>query len=166
MNVSFGSTSDAQFEIWTALGPASALVVALIGWWVVEKFARARERRSDLRALIKILDDSIERIVEQSLDFYSIAGNDPRAPLIANSLKAKLATLATHLNTIRTGGIDIQTDFEMKAFRQAVTGGAFESSLRPVIAGDSVKFQTIVMAAEDLRLKVKAEFFRKIAGHR
>lgn len=166
MHITIGESASNQFDFWTIAGPAAAILAALAGWLVVERFARARERRADLRSLISILDDSIERIVEQAVDFYSVPGDDKTAQVIANSLKAKLAALSTHLNTIRHCGINLNTDLEMKAFRQAVTGGAFESAIRPVIPTDCLKFRKISMTAEDLSLKVKAEFFREITQAR
>jgi hypothetical protein len=149
---------------WALFGPTSAVLVALVGWLIVERFARLRERRSDLRTLIQILDDSIDRIVDLAASFYALDGSAQEASVIATSLKAKLATLATHLNTIRQGGVTLNTDLEMKAFRQSVTGGAFESVMRPAIDLNSVKLATIRMAGEDLSLKIKAEFFRSITG--
>ncbi len=162
MQIQVGEATSAGIGVWTVFGPTSALLVTLFGWWIVERFARQRERRSDLRALIEVLDDSIDRIVQLSFEFYSLDGKEEQAAIFASSIKAKIATLATHLNTIRQGGIELNTDSEMKAFRKAVTGGAFESLLRPSIDAKSVKMETIRMTGEDLSLKVKAEFFRSI----
>lgn len=162
MYVQIGQAVDKGTDWWTLVGPASTLIAAIIGWVIVERFARKRERRTDLRTLIQVLDDSIDRIVTLAGDFYALDGKDKQAPIIANSIKAKLATLATHLNTIRQGGVDLNTDLEMKTFRQAVTGDAFESAVRPPIPLDSVKMAAIRMTGEDLSLKVKAEFFRSI----
>jgi hypothetical protein len=162
MYIQIGQAVDKSADWWTLIGPASTLIAAIIGWVIVERFARKRERRTDLRTLIQVLDDSIDRIVTLAGDFYALDGKDKQAPIIANSIKAKLATLATHLNTIRQGGVDLNTDLEMRTFRQAVTGDAFESAIRPPIPLDSVKMATIRMTGEDLILKVKAEFFRSI----
>ena len=162
MLIQIGQATAEGVNWWTLFGPTSALVAATVGWVIVERFARMRERRADLRTLIQILDESIDRIVVLAADFYALDGQDKQSPVIADSIKAKLATLATHLNTIRQGGIELNTDMEMKIFRQSVTGGSFESAARPAIPLDSVKMATIRMTGEDLSLKVKAEFFRSI----
>ena len=162
MYIQIGQAANKGLDWWSLIGPSSTLAVAIVGWLIVERFARKRERRTDLRTLIQVLDDSIDRIVSLAGDFYAIDGSDKQAQVIANSIKAKLATLATHLNTIRQGGVELNTDMEMKVFRQAVTGDAFESAVRPAIPLDSVKMATIRMAGEDLSLKIKAEFFRSI----
>jgi hypothetical protein len=165
MYVQIGQAAEKGLDWWTLAGPSSTLLAAIVGWLIVERFARRRERRTDLRTLIQVLDDSIDRIVNLAADFYALDGKDKQAPIIANSIKAKIATLATHLNTIRKGGVELNTDLEMRTFRQAVTGGAFESAERPPISSDSITMATIRMAGEDLSLKVKAEFFRSITGN-
>lgn len=151
-------------DLWSVLGPASTVFVALIGWIIVERYARAREVRSDLRLLSQSVVESIDRIAIESFEFYSLDGRDPKASALSLSIKSKIQTLSSHLTTLRTGGMRIETDSELVALRQEITGGAFESALRPPCEPDSTKMLQIRSVCENLKSKVESEFYRDLIG--
>lgn len=162
MLITISPATSASPDWWSLLGPAATILVALIGWMIVEKFARDRERRSDLRLLLSSVSESIGRIVSDASDFYCLDGRDPKALALSQGLKSKIQTLSEHLTTLRTGGMELDTDQELKALRQQVTGGSFDSLVRPACSPDAQKLHLIALSAEDLTLKIEAEFYRKL----
>ncbi len=153
---------SSEIDWWSLAGPGATIVVALIGFVIVERFARAREKRSDLRVLLEVFGDSVSRVVSDACEFYVLDGSDAKARALGTGLKAKLQALFEHMETMRAGGMNLVTDDELKKLRQEVTGGAFESLIRPPIPANSAKIHDISVVAEDLKLKVEAEFYRKL----
>jgi hypothetical protein len=151
-------------NFWSILGPASTILAALIGWIIVERYARGREVRGDLRLLSQSVVEAIDRIALESFEFYSLDAKDPKASALALSIKSKIQTLSSHLTTLRAGGMRIETDPELLALRKEITGGAFESALRPPFQPDSAKMLQIRSVCENLKSRVESEFYRDLIG--
>jgi len=147
-------------ELWSPT--IVAVIVALMGWYLVERFARKREKRSDLRALARAFSASVDDIVITASELYRLNGADPRSFALAASLRAKLGDLPKVLKTFDDAGMKFDTTMQMKCFRQAVTGNDFDSLSRQASPPDGHIFNMIAAAAQDLTRQVSFSIFNKL----
>lgn len=129
----------------------------------VERFARARERRADIRTLITAFEAAVEDIVQSACTYYALAGSDARAIAIGTAIKAKLSRLHKHLEVLSTSGLKVDANDQLKVFRQTVTGGEFESFNRIAQPEGSHLYMKVANAGQDLSGTVKIELFRRLA---
>lgn len=151
-----------SLEIWAPT--AVAILVALAGWYLVERFARKREKRADLRELSKAFAGSVDDIVLTASGFYRLNGADPRSFALAASLRAKLSDLPKILNTFADAGMQFDATSQMKRFRQAVTGNDFDSLARTATEPNGQIYNVIAGAAQDLVRQVNFSIFNKLLG--
>lgn len=148
---------------WWSLAPAGlAAAVAIVGWIIVERFARARERRADLRALTNSFRDTIDDILSDATKYYQIAGGTPEAGALAISVKSKLALLPEQLAVLSDAGLPMEVGDQLKQFRQAITGGEFESAGRlPSEAGSQI-FVNMAASGQHLNRAVQLSLYRDL----
>ena len=135
-----------------------------IGWSVVEKHARRREQRADLRSAVLSLADAVSEIRAASLAFYGLPGNDPQSNSLAATIKSKIGSLSDQLLLLKTAGLEIDADELLKRFRQSVTGGDFDSQARQPLPKDSTAFVRMSADAESLTREVHIAMLRVLLG--
>jgi hypothetical protein len=154
----------APVTTWAWIGQVApafvAAVMVAIGWLVVEKHARRREKRADLRSAVLSLSDAVSEVRKASLAFYGLHGNDPQATSLAATIRAKIASLSDQLAILKSAGLDIDTDELLKRFRQSVTGGDFESLDRQPRPESPIAFERISADAESLTREVHIAMLR------
>jgi len=137
-------------------------LIIVIGWLVVERFARRREVRSDLRDAAALFEATVDDVVELASKFYQTNGIDPLANSLAVSIKAKVQSLVPLLDILAGGGIQIDATDEMRLFRQAVTGGDFESAARTPRTAGAPMFLKMDAAGQNLTQVVRLGVFRSL----
>lgn len=148
---------------WWSLAPAGlAAAVAVVGWIIVERFARARERRADLRALTNSFRDTIDDILSDASAYYQMAGTAPEAGALAISIKSKLSLLPEQLAVLADAGLPIEVGDQMKQFRQAITGGEFESAGRKPSQAGSQIFVAMAASGQHLNRAVQLSLYRDL----
>jgi hypothetical protein len=143
-----------------------SIAAAVLGYILVERFARKREARNDLKALLDSFTSTLERILTDATAFYAEAGATPRARALASVIKSKVAFLAEILDAMRSAGVNVQADVERTALRKSITGGLFDSLARPGLAANDSKFVEMADATEQLRRRVELSFYNSLVRDR
>lgn len=152
---------------WYGLIPVLlTIIAAIVGYMIVERFARVRERRADLRILLASFRDAVDSVEADVVRFYRLHGASPAGRTLAASIKTKIATLAEILEVMRMGRIDVEGSDELRLFRQAVTGGDFDSWQREPLPEDSPNFVAFSKAAQQLQRRVDLSFYRLFLSRR
>lgn len=138
--------------------------IVIAGWIVVEKFARRRERRTDLRGAVSDFAKAVDEVVAASTTFYQLAGNDPQAQSLAATIRIKVGSLSSHLILLRESGLNLETDELLKRFRQSVTGGAFDEVSRQPLAKDSPTFARLAADGQSLSREVQQAMLAYLLG--
>jgi len=134
----------------------------MVGWGVVEQFARRREKRTDLRSAVTSLASAVEEVREAAVAFYLLAGNDPQSHSLAATIRSKIAALAEQLNILKEAGLDLDTDDLLKRFRQSVTGGDFDSHARQPLLAASPMFVKMAGDAQALGRAAQTAMLKKL----
>jgi len=137
-------------------------LIVILGWRVVEHYARKRERRTDLRESLKILEATVDDIVEVATKFYQITGKNPDAPTLATLIKSKIQSLNPLILLISDSGVTVDATEELKLFRQAVTGGNFESASRGASPAKSAKYVKMEAAGQNLVQAIRLATFKTL----
>ena len=154
------SAEPKSFDFESLLPTGLTIAAAVIGYIIIENFARRREARGDLRVLVLSFHNTVESIIADSTVFYGLAGATPRARALAMSIKSKVASLVDVIDTIKSAGVMVQPDDERRLFRQAVTGGEFDSLARAPLNADDAKFFEIASAGGQLVRSVDLSYYR------
>ncbi|WP_157094105.1 hypothetical protein [Sphingomonas mali] len=133
-----------------------------MGWIVVERYARRREIRSDLRDAADLFEDTVDDIVAMACKFYLLAGADPHSVSLATSIKSKIQALSPLIDVLSGGGIRVDARDAIRLFRQAVTGGSFESITRGALPESSPMFTKMEAAGQDLVQIVRLSVFQTL----
>ena len=159
--------SESHGVDWLGLLPAFiAAGVAVVGWTIVERFAREREKRADLRALTTSFREAIDDILVDAAKYYSISGNAPEALSLASSIKSKLALLSEQMTVLTEANLLPTGNDYMKSFRKAVTGGDFESATRVASSSGSEVFVVAASAGATLHRAVQLSLYRELLRRR
>lgn len=152
---------------WMALAPAVAAgVVVIIGWLVVERFARRREWRADLRASVSDFAKAVDEVVTSAVSFYQLPGNDTHAQSLAVSIRIKVGALSSQILLLKDAGLDFDTDELLKRFRQSVTGGSFDELARQALPKDSASFVRLTADGQSLAREVQQASMRHLLRSR
>lgn len=136
-----------------------AALVIILGWQVAERYARQKERRADLREAVSAFGTAVTEIVDAASIFYRLPGNDQHAMTLAASIRSQIAVLAEHAEALTDAGLNLSTADVLKRFRQAVTGGEFDSMSRQVVADPGRISAVIALAGQALARNVQASLF-------
>jgi hypothetical protein len=137
-----------------------AAAMVAVGWFVVEKYARRREKRADLRSAVSSFAAAVAEVREAAFAFYCLPGNDPQATSLAATIRSKIGSLADQLAIMKSGGLEVDSDELLKRFRQSVTGGDFDSLARQPLSGSSTAFVKMGADAESLNREVHIAMLR------
>ena len=140
--------------------------MVVTGWIVVERFARRRELRGDLRSAVTSLSNAVDEIRAAAVTVYCLAGNDPQTLSLAATIRLKISALSEQLSILKEAGLDIDTDELLKRFRQSVTGGDFESQARQPLQADSPAFAKVSGDAQALAREVQTAMLKKLLNVR
>lgn len=114
-------------EIWAPYFP---LALTMLGWFVVSRQHNQRERRKEVRELVRLVEQRVDDILDQAAEYYSLDGKDPKCPALASKMRFGLSAIGQLLKRLRAAGLEPAANDELIAFRQAVTGGNFETVAR------------------------------------
>lgn len=109
--------------------------------------------------MLNELDASVAEVMKEAEAFYTLSGSNLQAMALATSLKVKLKTLFDLIDALERSGLRLDAEEELKRFRQAVTGGQFESSNRVAIAAGAPILQNISAAGSQLSRVARLAYF-------
>jgi hypothetical protein len=128
--------AKSQLEIWT---PYLPLALTIVGWLVVSRQHDKRERRKELRELIKQIELRVDDALSLTTEYYAIDGKDARCDELGAKIRYKLNALGPLQTRVRTGGLDVKATDEIVEFKQSIMGGSFESKSRTkMVSGGAV----------------------------
>lgn len=113
-----------------SLTPYLPLALTMIGWIIVSRQHDRRERRKEIRDLIKLIETWVDDVLKSATEYYALDGDDPKCQGIAFKMRYGINGIDPLQKRLRSAGLDIKISDELMTFRQAVTGGSFESSVR------------------------------------
>jgi hypothetical protein len=115
-----------QLEVWT---PYLPLALTMIGWFVVSRLQDRRERRKEVRELVRLVEQRIDDLLEIASDYYLMDGKNPKCVGLASKINSKMSSVSQLLNRLTKAGLDHDVTDRFINFKQSVTGTAadFES---------------------------------------
>ena len=134
--------------------PYLALLLVVIGWFVANSQANARETRKEARSLI---DSAKNRVIEIAADAvaYLCDGKADLAP----SIKASLDVLEVELSRLpHFNSKSSPLLRRLMAFQDAVTGGDFETAGRPERNHQSAEVATVWATRTALLAELEKQF--------
>jgi hypothetical protein len=140
------------------VGYVGGWIAIVIGWRVSWAQNLKREERKELRELTDRLIELCHDVEHRSIDFLSSepGGEDRQDQL---HIRNDLSRLSRALSRLKTdSGFDCTA--YMVAYRQAITGGAFDSSDRAALPLDSPDLTRIAVASLNLVDQMEAEYGR------
>jgi hypothetical protein len=114
-------------ESWT---PYLPLVLTMIGWIIVSRQHDRRERRKEIRDLIKLIELRVDDVLRNATEYYALDGDDPKCQGVGFKMRYGISGIDPLQKRLRAAGLNVKINDELVVFRQAVTGGSFESSVR------------------------------------
>jgi hypothetical protein len=114
-------------ESWT---PYLPLALTMVGWIIVSRQHDRRERRKEIRDLIKLIELRVDEVLKNATEYYTLDGDDPKCQAIASKIRYGINGIDPLQKRLRVAGLDAKISDELVVFRQAVTGGSFDSSAR------------------------------------
>lgn len=148
-------------SILQSIAPAISWVLVIVGWGIVSRGHNRREDRKEARASLIHIGDLIRKIEENSHLYLVSSASSPESRTLSIAIKRDLKRLAGDLQRFEESCEGIQYRLDLIAFRQAVTGGEFDSKKRSVCGSDSVKLAEVSSAADDLLAALEAAFVRR-----
>jgi hypothetical protein len=148
-------------SILQSIGPAISWVLVILGWWIVSRGHNRREDRKEVRAALTHIADLIRTVEENSHHYLVSSTSSPENRTLSIAIKRDLKRLAGDLQRFEESCEGAQCRLELIAFRQAVTGGEFDSKKRAVCAPDSVKLAEVSSGADDLLAVLEGAFVKR-----
>lgn len=102
----------------------------MIGWIIVSRQHDRRERRKEIRDLIKLIEVRVDDVLKSATEYYALDGDDPKCQAIAFKMRYGISGIDPLQKRLKAAGLDVKVSSEIRAFRQAVTGGSFDSIVR------------------------------------
>ncbi len=139
--------------------PYLPLFLTIVGWWVVSVQNDRRERRKEIRELIKQVEQRVESIVATTTEYYALDGKDPKCAELSAKIRYNISALDPLRKRIKSAGLECDVVGEIVIFKQSVTGGQFESPSRKKLPGGNANVSESATAGFDLVDKFEKSYF-------
>lgn len=139
--------------------PYLPLVLTIIGWWVVSRQNDRRERRKEIRELIKQVEQRVDIIIATTTEYYVLDGKDPKCAELATKIRYNISALDPLRKRINAAGLECDTVGEIILFKQSVTGGQFETASRKKLLSGHASMSESATAGFDLVDKFEKSYF-------
>jgi hypothetical protein len=150
--------SKSLIDVWT---PYLPLVLTMLGWSIVSRQHDKRERRKEIRDLIKLIEQRVNDVLTNATEYYSLDGKDSKCQAIAFKIRYGISGIDPLQKRLRVAGLDVQISSEISAFRQAVTGGTFDSSARRKSDSNGSVMADAAASGFDLIARLEETYFGK-----
>lgn len=137
-----------------------AIFVAGINAWFRQHGEAKKRTRQEIADSVAEIKRLVTEIEDDARKYFELSGSDPTALRIAAMIRSKIHRLGTQAHVCSTHLPGCVLPTRVKQFRQAVTGGDFDSHLRDQkLPGDPV-FDQISAAARNIELDVDSNYQR------
>ena len=117
-------------EFVTGLTPYLPLALTIVGWVVLSGQQDKRERRKEIRELVRMIESRVDKILELTTEYYGLAGSDPKCASLEQIIFQSFNAIRTIRGRLVSAGFRCNVDSEYLKFHQAATGGDFQSRSR------------------------------------
>lgn len=155
---SAGVDWDGVGTVLQAFAPAVSWVLVILGWWIVSSGHNRREDRKEVRASLTQIATLIRAIEENAHRYLVSSATSEESRTLSIAIKRDLKRLSGDLQRFELSCKGTQYRFELIGFRQAITGGEFDSKRRAACAQDSVKLADVSSAADALVAVLEVAF--------
>jgi hypothetical protein len=134
IEVKLEQTPKAVAEYFT---PYLPVIITILGWWIVSRQNDRRERRKEVRELVRQAEQRVDSVLGHAMEFYSLPGKDPKCAELAAKIRYNLGTLDPLRQRLDANGLKCEAISEIIAFKQSITAEEFESQARKKLAQNS-----------------------------
>lgn len=152
-----GSTPPSFWADILRVAIPAALVV--VGWLVVSRQHDSRELRKEIRGIISLLSDRVDKCKASALLYYA-EDDDDKADSLAGSIKSDLSFVTSYLAVVRLAGLKINASRQFNRFKRAITGGYFETARRHDQLAIPHWREELEQSAADLVLYLEGRYFK------
>ena len=132
------------------------LVVTIAGWSHVSRSNDKRDQRKEARDIISDIRTLVIDIETRAFEYYKLPpGRSAEAGVL---LKQQLKRLSMHATSLANQTPKVDISAALATFRTKVTGGDFESIMRPERLATDPLMGEIALAAQEFFDKVEASF--------
>jgi hypothetical protein len=114
----------------TGLTPYLPLALTIVGWVVLSGQQDKRERRKEIRELVRMIESRVDSILELTTEYYGLPGDDPKCASFEQRIFQNFNAIRSIRGRMTSAGFRCNVDAEYVKFHQAATGGSFQSRSR------------------------------------
>lgn len=140
--------------------PYLPLLLTILGWHIVSKQNDKRERRKEIRDLIKLIEQKADAVLSTATEYYSINGIDKKCPELETRIRYHLEAIKSLEGRIKKAGLSVTLKDERVGLKQSVTGNEFESRARKKINENNVIISEVAAASVALMEKLENAYFQ------
>lgn len=138
--------------------PGISLLIAVVGWWVVNRQHDKRERRKEERALVDGLKKLVIEVSKSATDYMCAPHRDEG---IESDLKLALDQIEIELARFRAYASDGELVTAMGNFADAATGDDFESHTKKAVSRSDAGPQRLALRRNQLLSLLETRFSLK-----
>jgi len=127
--------------------PLVAIGISVAGWFVVSGQNDGRELRKDIRALINELRNLVLDVETRAFAYYQLSTD--KSHEAGMLLKQQLQHVSVRTTSLTHQNAKFDVSASLAKFRQAVTGGDFESFIRVPRKSSDPLMNAIVLAGQE-----------------
>lgn len=132
--------------------------LTIVGWWIVAKRDSISKKNAIHNKRVESASKLIDKILLDAKKFYSLAGSDLEAQGMSSLIASDFKKLSSIVNLLSKELSDpekqsLATTF--LDFKRTVTGGAFGTLSRPIIASSNQLYVDIDSTYNDLYIELE-----------
>jgi hypothetical protein len=147
----------------SGLTPYLPLVLTIVGWLVLSRQQDKRERRKEIRELIRMIENRVDSILELTTDYYGLPGDDPKCRSLELKIKQSFNGVRSLHKRLNSAGFRCDVRPEFVHFRQSVMLGEFESLARKPDTANGEALSVVASAGFELVSKIDRAYFETFA---
>jgi hypothetical protein len=118
-------TASGVAELFAGLTPYLPLVLTIVGWVVLSGQQDKRERRKEIRELVRMIESRVDSILELTTEYYGLSGDDQKCASLEQRVLQNFNSIRSIRGRLASAGFHCNVDADYLKFRQAATGGNF-----------------------------------------
>ncbi|MEN7535975.1 hypothetical protein [Aurantiacibacter flavus] len=141
--------SEPSPNVWLSLAP---LALSVIGWVVVFEHSALLKNRDNISEIVKSAKFEVDEILKISKQYYE--SNDNHIGFLSGEIRSKFLLVSHYLMLLRDLGVDGKVARYLVQYKQAVTGGYFETIDFKMQTQEQVGKSDITNSANELKFRI------------
>ena len=117
--------------------PYLPIILTIFGWYVVSRQHNRRERRKEIRELIKLIETKADAILAMATEYYSIDGKNKKCSELETKIRYHFDAIKSLEERVKHAGLPVNVVDKRRDFKLSVTSGEFESRTRTKMSENS-----------------------------